>query len=247
MGRKSLGERNYEEFAHRYARYAEHKAHNAHYERPGTLSLLPDVSGKRILDAGCGPGIYAEDLLGRGAEAVAVDATPAFVDITKRRLSPWLGDRATVLRVDLTQPLDFAEADSFDGVLSTLVLDYIEDWRPLFQEYFRILKRGGWFLFSCGHPLGDWTWFKRKLPEQADSYFNSHLFTVEWYGFGDPPVPITAYRRPLAAMFNPLTEAGFHLERIVEPRPTAEFKEQDLEEYDYLSREPGFICVLARK
>ncbi|WP_279387450.1 hypothetical protein [Rubrobacter taiwanensis] len=30
------------------------------YERPATLSLLPDVAGKRVLDAGCGPGVYSE-------------------------------------------------------------------------------------------------------------------------------------------------------------------------------------------
>ncbi|MBZ0289063.1 MAG: methyltransferase domain-containing protein, partial [Anaerolineae bacterium] len=73
---KSLGEQNYAPFAHRYAQYAETKPHNAYYDRPATLSLLPDVAGKRVLDAGCGPGIYAEWLVDHGAQVVAFDVTP---------------------------------------------------------------------------------------------------------------------------------------------------------------------------
>lgn len=247
MPEKSLGERNYERFAYRYAHYAEDKAHNAHYERPNTLLLLPDVQGKRILDAGCGPGIYAEELVRRGAVITAVDVTPDLVDITKNRLASWLGDQVTVLQADLTRPLNFAAAAEFDGVLCTLVLDYIEDWRPTFGEFFRVLKPGGWLIFSCGHPLGDWLWLKRKLPQYAEDYFVTRQFTAEWHGFGDPPVPITSYRRPLSAMFNPLAEAGFQLERIHEARPTEGFKDRRPEEYEILMREPGFIAVLARK
>jgi SAM-dependent methyltransferase len=247
MPESSLGQQNYDGFARRYARHAEDKAHNAHYERPNTLSQLPDVQGKRILDAGCGPGIYAEELLRRGAEVVAVDVTAEFVDITRERLSGWPAERITVRQADLSRPLAFAADASFDGVLCTLVLDYLADWGPTFAEFQRVLKPGGWLLFSCGHPLGDWLWLKRKLPQYTESYFDTRRFTAEWHGFGDPPVAITSYRRPLAAMFNPLAEAGLHLEHIHEGRPTEVFKEREPEEYAHLIREPGFITVLARK
>jgi 2-polyprenyl-3-methyl-5-hydroxy-6-metoxy-1,4-benzoquinol methylase len=46
----------YEELAESYAALVDTKPHNALYERPATLSLLPEVRGKRVLDAGCGPG-----------------------------------------------------------------------------------------------------------------------------------------------------------------------------------------------
>jgi SAM-dependent methyltransferase len=239
----SLGERNYQGFARRYAKYAEDKVHNAHYERPNTLLLLPDVAGKRVMDAGCGPGICAEELLKRGAELTAVDVTPAFVDITRERV----GKRATVLQADLGQPLTFAADATYDGILCTLVLDYLAEWGPTFGEFQRVLKPGGWLLFSCGHPLGDWLWLKRKLPQYAENYFDTRRFTAEWHGFGDPPVPITAYRRPLAELFNPLVAAGLQLERIHEARPMEAFKEREPEEYEHLMREPGFIVVLARK
>lgn len=80
-----------------YGTLIDTKPHNAYYERPATLSLLPDVRGKRVLDAGCGPGVYAEILLDRGAEVVAFDANERMVRLARERL----GDRARIFQADL--------------------------------------------------------------------------------------------------------------------------------------------------
>jgi 2-polyprenyl-3-methyl-5-hydroxy-6-metoxy-1,4-benzoquinol methylase len=55
----------YDKLASSYSARAPTKPHNAYYERPATLSLLGDVRGGRVLDAACGPGIYAELLADR--------------------------------------------------------------------------------------------------------------------------------------------------------------------------------------
>jgi len=44
---------------------------------------------------------------------------------------------------------------------------------------------------------------------------------------------------------NPLLEAGFVLERILEPIPTEQFKQADPKGYEKLSRQPGFLCIRA--
>lgn len=44
--------------------------------RPACLALLGDVTGKRVLDAACGPGLYAAELIGRGARVVGFDHSP---------------------------------------------------------------------------------------------------------------------------------------------------------------------------
>ncbi len=237
MTDKSLGEQNYEQFAHRYAERSVTKPHNAYYERPATLSLLPDVKGKRVLDAGCGPGIYAEWLLDQGAEVVALDVTPDMVAITQARV----GARATVLRADLQHPLDFADSESFDVVLCPLVMDYLADWGAVFAEFYRVLKPGGVFVFSGGHPLGDY------LYTNTERYFELELFEMTWRGFGEPDPVVKAYRRSLADALNPLIDAGFILDRLLEPRPTEEFRAADPEYYAILNRQPGFLCIRARK
>ncbi|MGB9736974.1 class I SAM-dependent methyltransferase [Chloroflexus sp.] len=100
---KPIAQQAYDLLAERYAEQVLTKPHNAYYEHPAMLSLLLDVRGKCVLDAGCGPGIYSELLLDRGAEVVAVDANPKMVRLAQQRLQ----DRAQVFQADLGQPLTF--------------------------------------------------------------------------------------------------------------------------------------------
>lgn len=247
---KSLGEQNYEHFAERYAAIVDTKAHNAFYERPATLSLAPDVQGLWVLDAGCGPGFYTEWLLKQDAWVVACDATPKMVEITRRRINnacPNVGDqRLEMHQADLTQPLRFAVDEMFNLVLCPLVLDYIEDWGPVFKEFFRVLQPGGWLIFSCGHPTADFLLTQARQLTPGD-YFEVEQFEMEWRGFGEPYPVITSYRRPLQAMLNPLIQAGFMLDEILEPKPIAQYQAVDPEHYDKFMREPCFLCVRARK
>jgi len=234
---KPIGQRNYEQFAERYAARVETKAHNAHYERPATLSLIPDVAGQRVLDAGCGPGHNSEWLLDRGAQVSPIDVTPDFVRIAQARL----GERATVRRADISGSLDFPDG-SFDGVLCALVLDYVADWGPTFREFARLLRPGGWLILSSGHPFGDWIY-----RGMVGSYFEVERFTAEWQGFGQPYPQITMYRRPLNAMIDPLLKAGLMLDALLEPLPQPAFEEEEPEWYHRLLHQPGFICLRARK
>lgn len=69
------------------------------------LSRLPaDLTGARVLDAGCGTGAMAEELARRGAEVVGVDIAPNLIDIATRRLDPALAGRITFRAGDMTDP-----------------------------------------------------------------------------------------------------------------------------------------------
>lgn len=226
----------YEALAEPYAARVDTKPHNAYYERPATLSLLPSVEGKRVLDAGCGPGVYAEWLVNHGAKVVAFDVSPKMVRFAKARL----GDRADVLRADLDRSLDFLQDGSFDLVLSALALDYVRDLGSAFRAFHRVLRRSGSFVLSVGHPFAEF------MIHRTGSYFETELVDCEWTGFGKP-IRMPSYRRPLSALLNPLLKAGFVLDRILEPKPTERFREEAPEDYQKLSRQPGFLCVRATK
>jgi len=226
----------FERLADRYAELVETKAHNAYYERPAMLSLLPDVEGRRVLDAGCGPGVYAELLLDRGAEVVCVDGSESMVELAAKRL----GDRARVVRADLGAPLEFLDDASFDVVLGALVIDYLWDWRSLLAEFHRVLRVGGTFLFSVEHPFSDFS--QRHMA----NYFDTEIVECTWRGFVEP-VPVRSYRRPLGEILNPLIESGFAIDRVLEPLPTEGFEAADPEDYVKLMVRPGFMCLRARK
>jgi len=238
MSDKPIAFDAYETLAEAYAAVIETKPHNAYYERPATLSLLPaDLEGKSVLDAGCGPGVYSEWLIKRRAKVVGIDASPKMLALARQRL----GAAADLRRANLNEPLGFLESESFDIVLSPLVLDYIEDWRSLFREFYRVLRPGGHFVFSIHHPFFDYQYYK------TGNYFATETVGVEWKGFGDVRVHMPSYRRPLEEVVNPLAEAGFRLEKILEPKATEKLKQVDPKHYAELLREPCFLCLRAKK
>ena len=232
-----LAQHAYSIIAEEYAARIDTKPHNAYYERPATLSLLPEVSGTDVLDAGCGPGVYAEWLVNHGARVVALDGSPKMVMLARRRL----GDRARILKANLEAPLDFFADASFDIVISPLVMDYIADWLSTFNEYHRVLRSGGSLVFSAGHPFHEY-----DIRRQTSNYFNLEQVEYTWRGFGKA-VTMPYYRRPLSAMIDPLLQAGFILDKILEPLPLEAFKQSEPEDYTQLTRSPGLICLRAIK
>ena len=103
-----------------------------------------------------------------------------------------------------------------------------------------MLRPGGDFVFSVGHPFFDFQYFG------SDRYFDTEAVECAWTGFGGR-VTMPSYRRPLGAVLAPLPGAGFQLVRLLEPRPTAEFQRADPAGYAKLIRQPGFLCIKARK
>lgn len=221
----------YEAMAEAYAATVDTKPHNAFYERPAVLSLLPPVVGKRVLDVGCGSGWYAEYLVEQGATVTAIDVSPKMVAFTQARL----GDRATVLEADLGRPLAF-ENGSFDLVLCPLVMHYLQDWGPVFGEFQRVLTDGGQLLFSTHHPFMDFQQFA------VDDYFAIELLEDTW-SLGK----VRYYRRPLTDMIDALAEANFVVERLLEPRPTDDYRAADPEWFQRLSTNPWFLVIRAKR
>ncbi len=228
----------YEQLADRYAAQVDHKPHNAYYERPAMLALMPPIlRSSRVLDAGCGSGLYAAWLLDQGATVTGLDASPAMLGHARTRT----GGRADLRLHDLSQPMPFLPDAAFDLVVSSLVFHYLEDWRVPLAEFHRVLRPDGLLLFSVGHPMLE----LRYSPSGA--YFQTELTGASWRGFGGEPVYVPFFRRPLTAMTESLYHAGFVVERLIEPQPTEEFRQADPEDYAQLLQMPGFLCFRARR
>ncbi|MBD3763486.1 MAG: magnesium protoporphyrin IX methyltransferase [Rhodobacterales bacterium] len=69
------------------------------------LDRLPaDLTGRRVLDAGCGTGAMAAELARRGAEVLAVDLSPRLIEIARDRMDPALAPRVRFAAGDLADP-----------------------------------------------------------------------------------------------------------------------------------------------
>ncbi|MFP4600770.1 MAG: class I SAM-dependent methyltransferase, partial [Persicimonas sp.] len=189
----------------------------------------------RVLDAGCGPGVYTEWLVDRGADVVGVDVSLTMVERARERV----GEKARIEQADLGSDLDRFDAAAFDLVLGSLVLDYVHNVASVFRHFRRLLRPDGHLVFSVLHPLA------AQLIFEPEDYFATEEVSSEWTGFGTPVV-VPSYRRPLSAWTEALSAAGFVIERIVEAKPTEEFRAQEPEQYEELNRRPSFLCVRAR-
>lgn len=80
------------------------------------LDWLPqDLTGRRVLDAGCGTGVLAVEAARRGAEVVAVDLSPTLIGLARERVPDDLGAGSLEYRVgDMWDP----ELGQFDHVVA---------------------------------------------------------------------------------------------------------------------------------
>lgn len=217
----------YEPFAEEFEDHARDSAYNAYYDRPAVLELVGDVDGQRILDVGCGPGFYAEELVSRGAYVVGFDSSASMVDLARGRV----GDGAEFRVHDLAEPLDWLEDESFDAAVAPLVIHYVDDRRQVFREIHRVLEPGGHVVVSTHHPTMDWL-------RTGGSYFATGIIEEQWSRGWD----MRYWRIPLGVASDEMTDAGFLIERIVEPTAVPELARVDPEDYEVLTTEPRFIC-----
>ncbi|EWT02064.1 methyltransferase [Intrasporangium oryzae NRRL B-24470] len=221
---------HYDSFAVSYARANESGLFNKYYARPAMIELAGDVRGHRVLDAGCGSGPLFEDLRAKGAIVTGFDSSPAMLELARQRL----GDDADLLVADLSRPLPFANA-AFDDVVVSLVLHYLQDWTAPLSELRRVLKPGGRLLLSVNHP---------RILESSDpsaDYFSVTQYSEE-YTFDDQRAVLTYWHRPLHAMSDAFTEAGFRIAVISEP-PFSPSTPRELLPPDIGDRR-AFICFL---
>lgn len=222
----------YTELAEGYDREGDTKPSNAYLERPATLSLLPDVEGARVLDAGCGAGHLTRELDARGATVVGFDANREMLGYARERAPD-----ADFLRATLEGNLPSVEG-VFDGVASSLAFHYVRDWERLFRELRRVLVPGGWVACSVQHPHADFEEY-----DDAENYHERERVSATWTTFEEEQVTVPTYRRPLSAMLDPVLDAGFRLERLLEPTPTEKYREVDPERYEYEATRPNFLCL----
>ncbi len=220
----------YDVFADEFLDHARDGFHNAYVDRPACLELLGDVSGRTVLDAACGPGLYAEELVARGARVLGLDLSPRMIELCRKRVPS--GEFHVH---DLARPLDRLPDGSVDLVLLALALEYVDDRISMLREFRRVLRPGGALVLSRQHPTGDWL-------RHGGGYFDVRVVEEVW----SKGWRVRYWLAPLERTCEELHEAGFLVERLREPRPTPEAAAVDQDRYERLYREPtGFLALRA--
>jgi GrpB-like predicted nucleotidyltransferase (UPF0157 family)/SAM-dependent methyltransferase len=223
----------YDGYSEAYASHAEKSVTNALYDRPAILDLAGEVEGLSVLDVGCAAGHLSALLAGRGADVLGVDASAGMVEVARRKFR----DVARFEVVDVSGPLPLPDG-SIDVITASLVLHYLKDWGPTLAEFRRVLRPGGVLVFSVHHPGEDWRWFEK------DDYFQLELLEDD-FGLDGKPHPVSFYRRPLSWTFGAVRDAGFAVDRLVEPMPVPEAADADPKWTENLRTKPRFLYFRA--
>lgn len=222
---------DYDSIAEAYSAENETSLFNAYCERPATLALAGDVTGRQILDAGCGSGPLTAALRDRGAIVTGIDLSAEMLTLARRRL----GDGVVLEVADLRDPLPFAD-HAFDDVVASLVLHYLEDWGPVLAEFRRVLRSGGRLIVSVNHPFVTYA-----MANPRPDYHSVTSWEEEWTIRGHT-ARMRLWRRPLHAMTGAFTAAGFRIAAISEPKPDPAARELYPGEYERLAtRMSGFL------
>lgn len=221
---------DYDGFAEAYSAENENNLVNAYYERPAMLALAGDVveppdPGRRLR---LGP--LSAALRDRGAVVTGIDASAGMLALARRRL----GDDAALHVADLRDRLPFPDG-AFDDVVASLVLHYLEDWGPTLAELRRVLRPGGRLIASVDHPFVAYT-----IQDPRPDYFATTSYAFDWT-FNGQSVPMRFWRKPLHAMTDAFTTAGFRLAVISEPQPDPAARELFPDDFHDLSSKTTFL------
>jgi ubiquinone/menaquinone biosynthesis C-methylase UbiE len=201
---------------------------------PAMFELLGDICRKKILDLACGEGYNCRIMAKKGASVYGVDFSERMIDLAvQEEEKEKLGIMYSVLDAG---NLHVLEKDAFDIVTCFMALQDIENYKDAINEVYRVLKKGGHFIFVMPHPcfekrilngeiIGGWEFkgepsMENALYYKVDKYFDTHEYTISWnmerlrYTF-----ITTAFHRTLTDYADALSGAGFLISRLKEPTP----------------------------
>lgn len=160
-------------------------------EQQTVLSLLPDVTGLTVLDAGCGTGRYVRELRALGARTIGVDLSSAML-ARAREVAPHVA-RANMCALPI-------EAMSIDVIVCGLALGDVPDLELALAEMARVLRPGGCVVYSVVHPTGgDAGWSRTFDAAGRQVAINSY-----WHSTGEhrqacraAGLRVTAWQEPV--------------------------------------------------
>jgi len=230
-----------------FAGYSKLRRHesglNAAVDQPAMRSLMPPLTNKRVLDLGCGFGKMCRYAIEQGA------ANVVGVDISTKMLAKARSDdadaRISYVRSAL-EDLRFVPA-SFDIVVSSLALHYVERFDSVCANVKSWLVPGAAFVFSVEHPMvtafpiGAYLAGRgEKEHWPIDNYKLEGIRHTQW--FTDD---VIKYHRSVETYVNTLIDNGFAIVRLLEPEATADAI-RERPELREESRRPTFMMISAR-
>jgi ubiquinone/menaquinone biosynthesis C-methylase UbiE len=140
------------------------------YEGELILEMLKPGRGERILDVGCGTGIFTQDVIAAGSHVVGLDFSLPMLQRAGRKFE---GYPFNMIQGNM-RDLPFGD-NRFDKVASITAIEFIEDGRSAVSELFRVTKSGGTIVVASLNNLSPWA-TRRKVEARKGHPIFKHAF-----------------------------------------------------------------------
>ena len=236
-----------DEFFNGYQELRQGISANDLIEIPQLFDLIGDVKDKEILDLGCGAGGHDRKLIELGAKHVTgIDISKNMLELANKN------NNSNQINYILMSMEDIDKLDKkYDLVVSSLAIHYIEDYDNLCKKVYNLLKDGGEFIFSHGHPMDSaiilnnlehrYVILNDKKYFLLSDYNNEGIRKNTWMVDG-----VITYHRNMSHLVNGLIDAGFTIERLNESYATEEaikLKPKYIEQKDH----SYYVYIKAKK
>ncbi|MBO0471579.1 class I SAM-dependent methyltransferase [Enterococcus sp. DIV0242_7C1] len=207
--------------------------------------LLPDFSGKTVLDLGCGYGWHCRYAVDQGAEKViGIDLSEKMINKAKEMTT---SPKITYQLMGMEEIEGLNE--HFDIIISSLALHYVRSFDDIAKKVKQCLNPDGNFIFSAEHPIftaqgaEDWIYDQNGQPIYwpVDRYFDESIRETTFLG-----ETVMKYHKTLTTYLDGLLTNGFRITRVVEPMPAPEMLEASADMRNELRR-PMMLLVSAQK
>ena len=181
--------------------------------------LFPNLTGKKVLDLGCGYGWHCKYAVECGASSViGIDLSEKMIETAKEKNSHQKID----YRVCGLDEYDYPE-NTYDCVISNLVLHYVENLDEIYTKVYRTLSENGIFLINIEHPVftggvnQDWVYDSdgKPLYWPVDNYFYPGMRQTHFLG-----QDVIKQHHTLTQILGGLLKAGFSIEAVEEAEPS---------------------------
>lgn len=218
--------------------------YNEMIEMPAMIKMLGNIKGKKILDWGCGSGLYIKKLKSKCAEIKGFDISQDMIKIA-REINPTID-----IREGSGTKIPFKE--EFDIVFASLAIHYLKDLDRPFKEIHRVLKPKGVFIFSTGNIVS-----KAGKTKEIQGKKYKVLGIKDYFKMNRTDIPFITKTGKKVFVFNYLLKPkqviqtaqknGFEVIDYEDAKPISQAKKLDAKEYEYYSKVPIFAIWKLRK
>lgn len=192
--------------------------------------LFGDVTGKAMLEIGCGNGMSLIYNAKRGAaELWGMDISENQLSAAKENLAE-SGSSAKLICSSMDEECGIPK-NHFDIVYSVYAIGWTVDLEETFGRIASYLKKDGIFIFSWTHPI-----HKCVVRKDGKLIFENSYFDEEWRPVSEDLCggELKLANRKISTYINALAGTGFHIEKMIEetdeqmiaPRDNSDFAEK---------------------